>query len=1379
MTENKKLAKIKSVIKRCRQSPAYFIDTFCKIKHPNAGIIPFHLFSYQRNCLDDFKANRFNIFSKTRQCFVAGTPVWTPDGPKPIEQLKIGELIYTYNTKTCGVEIVPISNVFDNNIKDTVIVRTKTGHRARVTPDHKYLTTNGWVEAQNLTQNDVVIEINDPQRYSPVDESDAIMLGYLITDGYYGNPAKSVHFTNTTWKYLLEYQKHFELKFGKRLPIKKHDWNSKTKRKNAYRIATYLKETKNWLSDLGILGQKSTTKVIPEVVFSWNNKTIAILLNRMFAGDGWYAGSGKNSANEAGLGSKSILMLFQIKQLLTRFNIDSKVYPETKSGMAKIRIIGGRSFNNFVNYIGINGKDPRRPLTQGFIKNRVKGKILSVEPSEPAEVYDLEVPPYNNFIVDGVVVHNSGVSTLCGAYALWLAMFFKTKTVLVVSKRDKDAMEFMGRNIKFVYNYLPKWMQQLWKPTVNNEHEIGFANGSKITSLPSGADTLRSNSASLNIIDEAAFCPHMHDMWAGGYPCSRGDTLIQTEDGLIKIEALANKNGEQWQDINTEVATDIGYQNCNGYYVSGKHDTTIVNTYLGFEFEGTGHHRLRIINSSGDYVWCKLENLMAGDISVNIPGQFRGKRRKLNNGIELTPQLSEIIGLYVGDGSLYKKRPKRFKICFDKKDNDTKDYAINTLNLEIKTITKSVAYEEEDKDNLWLRLNSCEFVKLMVENDLNSKTCALDAEIPEIILKSDEKVLCAFLRGLFDSDGWCYPSSTSLQLGFATASEKLSEQVQVALHSLGILSRRVKITNHSNGRFSDKPYWKLTIYDAENKQKFKKIGFISTRKQKCLDNFKSDSSHSSIYHPVLVKEFIDEVYTKMIGNGTFRSCNDNRKRNILRIRKSGKINIDLLKELSKEFNTKNRLSNYINSGYEFDTVEQIRSGYTDTYDISVPNNNTYLANGMVSHNTLQHGGSVVVVSTSNGIGDWYWKTWTDAESKQNEFNPIRIDWWEMDWAIEYKDDISGKMVRIAPADSTRRCTTKEEIEKYGEYWSPWLETQYKQLTEKGNDTKFRQEVLRDFLGSGNTVLSRDTILMMRQQAKASIQTHKTVNHVDYVQPMNGESYHMDFKDKLWIWAEPEEGHIYTMGVDIASGEASDWSAVEIFDIMIAEQVAELQIKIEPKYLSIMVDYLGRWYNNAFMVPERTGMGVTVCQELEELSYPNIFRKNMLPTASKKALINKYRGPIGYNTTGVGKPIINKAMIDNLGENGFIIHSNRLVTQAETYVHLGGNRTGAEKGTMNDDLIISAGLAFVGTNMAVSSKNNTLLPFNANVNFGMPQPGQEVIQTNDFVAICPIGSTKEPMPGQTQDEEMQRFAQTLLAPITDSQMPSVTQKKTLF
>jgi hypothetical protein len=76
----------------------------------------------------------------------------------------------------------------------------------------------------------------------------------------------------------------------------------------------------------------------------------------------------------------------------------------------------------------------------------------------------------------------SGASTISGAFALWFAMFFNHKTILVVSRTDDAAKEFLAKQVKFVFENLPQWMQDLWKPTKANEHEIHFPNGSTVRS---------------------------------------------------------------------------------------------------------------------------------------------------------------------------------------------------------------------------------------------------------------------------------------------------------------------------------------------------------------------------------------------------------------------------------------------------------------------------------------------------------------------------------------------------------------------------------------------------------------------------------------------------------------------------------------------------------------------------------------------------------------------------------------------------------------------------------------------------------------------------------------------------------------------------------
>lgn len=45
-----------------------------------------------------------------------------------------------------------------------------------------------------------------------------------------------------------------------------------------------------------------------------------------------------------------------------------------------------------------------------------------------------------------------------------------------------------------------------------------------------------------------------------------------------------------------------------------------------------------------------------------------------------------------------------------------------------------------------------------------------------------------------------------------------------------------------------------------------------------------------------------------------------------------------------------------------------------------------------AQSTLSTGGDAIVLSTPNGVGNWFHKTWVGAEEGENAFNPIKLHW---------------------------------------------------------------------------------------------------------------------------------------------------------------------------------------------------------------------------------------------------------------------------------------------------------------------------------------------------------------------------------------------------
>lgn len=71
---------VKEEIKKCGRDPTYFITNYCKISHPEKGLIPFSLYGYQQETIKAFEDYRFNIVLKARQLglstAVAGYIAW-------------------------------------------------------------------------------------------------------------------------------------------------------------------------------------------------------------------------------------------------------------------------------------------------------------------------------------------------------------------------------------------------------------------------------------------------------------------------------------------------------------------------------------------------------------------------------------------------------------------------------------------------------------------------------------------------------------------------------------------------------------------------------------------------------------------------------------------------------------------------------------------------------------------------------------------------------------------------------------------------------------------------------------------------------------------------------------------------------------------------------------------------------------------------------------------------------------------------------------------------------------------------------------------------------------------------------------------------------
>ena len=136
-----------------------------------------------------------------------------------------------------------------------------------------------------------------------------------------------------------------------------------------------------------------------------------------------------------------------------------------------------------------------------------------------------------------------GLSTLVAAYAVWQAVFYKDKNILIIATKLAVAQNFI-RKVKTYIKSMPKW---LLVPiiTANNKQQVEFSNGSQIKAVPTSEDAGRSEALSLLIVDEAAFVRNFDELWMGLYP-----TL--STGGRAIILSTPNGVGGQYHEIYTK-----------------------------------------------------------------------------------------------------------------------------------------------------------------------------------------------------------------------------------------------------------------------------------------------------------------------------------------------------------------------------------------------------------------------------------------------------------------------------------------------------------------------------------------------------------------------------------------------------------------------------------------------------------------------------------------------------------------------------------------------------------------------------------------------------------------------------------------------------------
>ena len=286
--------------------------------------------------------------------------------------------------------------------------------------------------------------------------------------------------------------------------------------------------------------------------------------------------------------------------------------------------------------------------------------------------------------------------------------------------------------------------------------------------------------------------------------------------------------------------------------------------------------------------------------------------------------------------------------------------------------------------------------------------------------------------------------------------------------------------------------------------------------------------------------------------------------------------------------------------------------------------------------TLATGGRAIILSTPNGTGNFFHKTWVKAEADENKFNTIRLH-----WSVHPERD------------------------------QTWRDDQDSLLGPK----MAAQECDCDFISSGHTVVD-GTLLQWFKETYQQEPSERRGMGGDY-----------------WLWEYPDYSKSYMVVADVARGDSADYSAFHIFDIESCTQVGEYKGKLSPKDFGNVLVGIASEYNQALLVVENANIGWATIEQIMERQYSNLYYSSTSQMETVESYMSKYeRDKLvpGFTMSVRTRPLVVAKMIEYIRERGVTIQSKRLIGEMRVFVWKNGKPQAQIN--YNDDLLMACATA---------------------------------------------------------------------------------------
>ena len=328
----------------------------------------------------------------------------------------------------------------------------------------------------------------------------------------------------------------------------------------------------------------------------------------------------------------------------------------------------------------------------------------------------------------------------------------------------------------------------------------------------------------------------------------------------------------------------------------------------------------------------------------------------------------------------------------------------------------------------------------------------------------------------------------------------------------------------------------------------------------------------------------------------------------------------------------------------------------------------------------KHGSIIVLESTANGIGNWFYDQWEAAVNRDSDYIPLFFPWFKHP---EYQS--VNPTLKLLDLNSEERDYYKLGCDLPHLEWRRWMIPNKLQ-----NDADmFRQEYPATpeeaFLTTGTNVFSLDRLgdcyEPLPTSGRGKIETLGTRSR--FVPDRNGPV-------TIFKWPSKDRSYgQYFVGGDPSYTTEGDRACIQVINRRTFEQVAVWHGKIDAVHFADEIVSLAMYYNNATVTAEIEGPGQATIAAIIKSGYPHIWQHRWADKAP-----GKLSNSLGWSTNFQRKHWMMGYLKAAVSDQSIVIHDPVTYNQFRNYVVKPNGEMGNNSNVAYDDAVMAFGITFI-------------------------------------------------------------------------------------